>query len=185
MTAICDMLSAMKQCLGCGQRKELSEFYWSSSDRMRAGGRYVSRCKECMRPGLRELARKRGLDPVIREQRNAYARSDAGKVIKRRYARSPKGRAMAAKHKAQSKALRKDLGSWTAEDINKRYAYQAGRCLGCYQQFTESFRYTLDHNLPVTRGGRNTYDNLLLLCGPCNTSKHAQTFAEWMTKRYG
>lgn len=48
-------------------------------------------------------------------------------------------------------------------------------CLACGSQ-TE---VTADHIIPISRGGSHGIGNLIPLCRPCNTSKHALTWMEW------
>lgn len=43
--------------------------------------------------------------------------------------------------------------------------------------------YQIEHVLPLTRGGSNDIDNLLLTCPRCNTSKRDRTFSEWKAVR--
>lgn len=38
----------------------------------------------------------------------------------------------------------------------------------------------LDHMLPVTRGGKNSFENLFPACETCNTSKGNRTLIEWL-----
>jgi 5-methylcytosine-specific restriction endonuclease McrA len=42
---------------------------------------------------------------------------------------------------------------------------------------------TIDHKLPLSRGGSNYPDNLQLLCKSCNDSKSARTMDEWLQTR--
>jgi 5-methylcytosine-specific restriction endonuclease McrA len=39
----------------------------------------------------------------------------------------------------------------------------------------------LDHKEPLSKGGSDNADNLQWLCAPCNVSKHAKPYAEWLT----
>ncbi|HAT1242480.1 TPA: HNH endonuclease [Corynebacterium striatum] len=38
---------------------------------------------------------------------------------------------------------------------------------------------TLDHVVPLSRGGKNTIGNALPACQSCNSSKHSKLLAEW------
>lgn len=40
--------------------------------------------------------------------------------------------------------------------------------------------FHLDHVFPVSAGGQNDLDNLVVACRPCNLSKGAKTLEEWM-----
>ncbi len=44
---------------------------------------------------------------------------------------------------------------------------------------------TIDHLMPTSRGGRTTYENTVLACGPCNFKKADRTVKEmgWTLKR--
>lgn len=38
---------------------------------------------------------------------------------------------------------------------------------------------TLEHIIPISRGGRHSIGNLAPACSPCNTSKHNKLITEW------
>lgn len=42
---------------------------------------------------------------------------------------------------------------------------------------------TVDHVLPISRGGTNDLSNLVTACRPCNSSKNAKTPEEWEAAR--
>lgn len=42
---------------------------------------------------------------------------------------------------------------------------------------------TIDHVIPLSRGGRHSADNVVPACLHCNTSKNAKTPAEWKKQR--
>jgi 5-methylcytosine-specific restriction enzyme A len=52
-----------------------------------------------------------------------------------------------------------------------------GLCHYCGQKFTPT-DLTMDHKIPVARGGRSTKSNVVTCCKSCNSSKHAMTPVE-------
>lgn len=68
-------------------------------------------------------------------------------------------------------------GAHTAEDIEALYEIQNKRCAGCSKLLRGN--YDIDHVMPVSRGGSNSADNLQLLCGHCNRSKHDALPEQW------
>ena len=54
------------------------------------------------------------------------------------------------------------------------YARDEHRCQYCLQQFAEG-QLTLDHVIPVVRGGRKTWENIVAACIRCNQRKGDRT----------
>lgn len=53
-----------------------------------------------------------------------------------------------------------------------------GRCYFCGR--TLSLRtMTIDHLVPIVRGGSQDIDNMCIACGPCNTAKGKQMIEEY------
>ena len=48
-------------------------------------------------------------------------------------------------------------------------------CLNCGTNKNQS----LDHKIPLSRGGEHKIGNIMTLCQPCNASKNAKTIMEW------
>ena len=66
------------------------------------------------------------------------------------------------------------------------YGAQEGRCAGCCEHF--QFRnLTVDHIVPVSKGGDDHVENLQLLCGACNSMKGRRSQAQFhaMLRRRG
>ena len=60
-------------------------------------------------------------------------------------------------------------GSHSAEDIAEIRRLQAGECFWCGIPISGTGH--VDHLIPLSRGGRNSPENLVLSCGRCNQSK--------------
>ncbi len=54
----------------------------------------------------------------------------------------------------------------------------AGTCYYCSKQFKPN-ELTMDHVVPLSRGGRSTKDNLVTSCKECNTKKKTLLPMEW------
>lgn len=72
-------------------------------------------------------------------------------------------------------------GYHTTDDIEQIYFDQEGRCGYCGIQLFG--KYHLEHIVPLSRGGSNWPDNLLLTCSDCNLSKNDKTLPEWEAVR--
>jgi 5-methylcytosine-specific restriction endonuclease McrA len=62
-------------------------------------------------------------------------------------------------------------GSHTAEDIQSQYDRQGGKCFYCHEALG---RYHVDHVIPLSKGGSNGPENLVIACPACNLSKGAK-----------
>jgi len=94
--------------------------------------------------------------------------------------RSKKGGAPAApspesvkKEKEKAKALRESV--WWQNQLAK------GECYYCGQSFPKK-DVTMDHIVPLARGGKSTKGNVVVACKPCNSDKKYYTAAELILK---
>ncbi len=71
-----------------------------------------------------------------------------------------------------------DVRVVTDADLRRLLHRQAGRCAYC----AEPEPTTLDHVVPLVRGGRHSIGNLVWSCSPCNKSKGGRLVVEF---RYG
>ena len=53
-----------------------------------------------------------------------------------------------------------------------------GKCHYCKSEITAKTA-TMDHILPVSRGGRSVAGNVVAACKPCNTAKRDSLASEW------
>lgn len=88
---------------------------------------------------------------------------------------------MAAKGRAYTVAdliaIARSGPSWTPTVKAARTKYRHAKtvlariqkhCFWCGCEFTKEVRPTADHLIPLSRGGSNALDNLVLACAPCN-----------------
>ncbi len=67
-------------------------------------------------------------------------------------------------------------GSYTTQDIERKFRAQKKKCYYCHKPLSH---YHIEHVVPLSRGGSNAPDNVVLACPSCNNSKHARLPHEW------
>lgn len=114
--------------------------------------------KECERIRLyyeRNPDKKRKLNEK-REQWRRDNREKARAIVRKR---------RAIKHNAE--------GHHTAEDVERQKAGQKGRCWWCNCKLTGQ-DYHVDHRIPLSRGGDDGPDNIVVTCRECNQKKNSK-----------
>ncbi len=76
---------------------------------------------------------------------------------------------MSSKEKEKARQLRKS--QWWQAKLNK------GICHYCGEKFSKE-ELTMDHILPLARGGKSSKGNLVVACKKCNNEKKYLTPAE-------
>lgn len=84
--------------------------------------------------------------------------------------------AVARQHKRRAQKA-KTGGSYSIEDIKRQLAVQKHRCWWCNKKLNG--KYHVDHWFPISRGGRNDAENIVISCPHCNWSKGAKTPEEF------
>lgn len=72
-------------------------------------------------------------------------------------------------------------GHHTAEDIRLLFEQQDGCCFYCDGLLGRGFH--VDHRVPLSRGGSDGPENLVVSCRTCNLEKHAMTDREYIALR--
>ena len=98
------------------------------------------------------------------------AKSKRGKKGGEHAAPSP---ASIKREKEKGKSLKGSV--WWQNQLEK------GECHYCAQMF-EKKDLTMDHIVPLSRGGKSTKGNLVVACEPCNSDKKYYTAAELILK---
>ena len=78
--------------------------------------------------------------------------------------------------------LRSSSGSYSLSQLRSMYDAQKHKCIICKRGMLEK-QYTVDHIVPLSRGGTNYIDNIQLLCSTCNKQKAAKDPVEFMRSR--
>lgn len=97
-----------------------------------------------------------------------------------RYSRNWSARNKSAKSAARARRralLYNAEGYHTAGDIQRQYGIQKGRCYYCKVKLFSA--YHIDHLVPLSRGGTNWPDNIVIACPSCNCKKNNKLPHEW------
>lgn len=87
-------------------------------------------------------------------------------------------------HAQNRRAISKGAeGYYIENDVKKLFHDQHESCIICGRLFSEILKYTIDHIIPLSKGGSNWPCNIQLLCGSCNYSKGAKYMEDWLLFR--
>ncbi len=76
---------------------------------------------------------------------------------------------------------KKAPGSHTTEQLYQQFMKQDGKCFYCQVELQHSRNsWNADHVIPLSRGGSNGIENLVIACPSCNRRKHAKLPHEWL-----
>lgn len=144
----------------------------------------------------REYQNRRRQDPRIREHERAKHRAyirwkwandsewrNKCKEANRAYFQTPRGKIVhrLADERRREREAQAGGKGLTVEQFEALWEQQHGRCFYCNKPmkvvggFNAPDQVTLDHILPLSRGGRHELNNIVLCCRHCNTSKGAKT----------
>lgn len=196
-----------RTCTVCGETKPLTEF----GRRKDSPTGFRSACKPCKRVADTEAMRRwRERNPElnlerarqwsadhIEQERERWARYDAEHREERRLA--------IAKSRAENPEHHRELQrAWREANIEvcrarcraywhrRRSSADPSAEVDAYAELLllQACAYcgatgdmSLDHVVPVSRGGRHEIDNLLPACRSCNSSKGAKLLEEWLPLR--
>jgi 5-methylcytosine-specific restriction endonuclease McrA len=171
----------MKKCNKCEEWKDLSDF--TKSKVTKDGLRHYCRECESIRWKLWYQANKekrsqynREYLPANRDKRQAYNKTyrakNPGKSTEtsRTWRENNPEKSKAKWHKRQAQKLGNG-GSYTGAEWKALCDHYGNKCLAC----RESKPLTVDHVVPVSKGGSNDISNIQPLCRSCNTSKLDKT----------
>lgn len=69
------------------------------------------------------------------------------------------------------------VGDYTQADVDAQLKCQKHRCYYCHEKLSKT--YHVDHVIPLSRGGSNGPENIVLACPHCNCAKNDRMPHEW------
>ena len=143
-----------KACSVCKVRfKDIpANFYRAGPSRP---GQWFSQCKSCHLENLRQ----RRASPERAKKFRDYMREWRRKHPER-------SRVDEARRRAREAAAGP---SYSSAHVKAQYIAQSGRCYWCKEQVASD--YHVDHVIPLSKGGSNGSDNIVIACPPCNRKK--------------
>lgn len=155
-----------------------SKKYYAANREKRA--EYRRKCKEENPNRARDTSRKwRAANPErareIARKWTAENRDKARESQRKFYLAHPERvRANVLRRRAIKRAAK---GNHTSTDIKRQYENQQGRCYYCSHNLGDN--YETDHVIPLSRGGSDGPENIVVACSPCNKSKGTKMPHEW------
>lgn len=202
----------MKRCLQCGETKPKEAFYkrarsWDGLQVWCKACKRAYQREYCQseagvtaiwRANHSEAAKtahaRYNRSPLGRAAQKRCRQSEAGKAAQRRYDTSRKGRALRKRFDASAKGragqrraqairravLESDESTLTAIEWQD-HCTEHTHCPYCGVLFIDA--PTMDHVIPLSRGGVHTKDNVLPVCETCNKSKGNKPLEEWLSEQ--
>ena len=166
---------AVKVCRKCKMEKPAKDF----DVNIKVSSGYYSTCRECRRAGARAW-KARNKDRIreyeaenydhLLQLRYAWQERNRETSLARRRIRSytPKERLYNRLRSHQRRVAKN--GTVTPEQVRELEQRQK-KCYYCLKPFTDKLKATIDHVIPINKGGLHDISNLVLACKSCNSSK--------------
>lgn len=180
-------------CAECARAKARANGEKRYAAKPEAWVAYYQANAERIRAEAKERARVHRQDPEWRDVKRARDREQYAKNAEQRIAAEKEraARKLAEQdpqflHSRKMRAMRRrarlrdaDIREVSARDIRRIFERQRGECFYC----GNAVKLTLDHAVPVARGGRHSVGNLVGACMPCNAAKSDRLVSEFRAGR--
>lgn len=159
------------RCTQCRAANAAYQREWSRKNRVRVNAydkawsmKNVERRREIGRRAA-ERYRQRHPEKVREQKRASYSR------------RLPQIRIESLRLRARRQGA--DLFDISPRDLHRLFLRHSGKCAYCGDRTAD----TVDHIVPMRRGGRHSIGNLAPCCEPCNSNKRQRFLVEWRNGR--
>lgn len=135
----------------------------------------VSLSQACQAITARGTRCKRAQEPYCWQHRGALSNSSSSRINEQKSYAAGSSSSSFLSRTAEPKSYnvygqKRDTRQFSKAMRQKKYNQQGGKCSHCGGQF-EFWQMQGDHIVPYSKGGATTYDNLQMLCTPCNQKK--------------
>jgi 5-methylcytosine-specific restriction endonuclease McrA len=119
--------------------------------------------------------RNRDKEETLKREKE-YRGANKERILKmnQTYRRTPKGKLSGKNCRHRRRALIGDSPSITEKQWNKILMLQDVRCNSCKRKFGSKLKPTMDHIIPLSKGGLHSFENIQALCKKCNSTKQAK-----------
>lgn len=118
------------------------------------------------------------LSSTLEYKRSQYYRNqEKYNQKKANWRRRNRDKCLAQFHRYRARKLAALVDNVTAEQIEQMSIEQERKCFYCPKDITVD--RTIDHVVPLSRGGKHELSNLVLACRACNSSKGSKLLSEW------
>lgn len=185
----------MKTCYKCNQSKPLSDFYYRKDTNS-----HRNECKTCTKaakaireqvPGVKELRaikekqrriiHKERINLTLWIQRNSSEAKARIKLQASIFKQNNPEKIKAHNHEARIRRQYSTAHSSSCTKLEFSAWYKTADQICTYCGKT-NVKLTVDHVVPLIKGGTHTTDNFTLACSSCNSSKGGNTLIIWMAK---
>jgi 5-methylcytosine-specific restriction endonuclease McrA len=175
-----------RTCSQCELRLAITEFH---KDKTATGGRR-SKCKKCRINHVKDWYEENKERQSGREKKRRranvekYAEKEALRYVKDREKRI--GLATEHSHRRKARKLKTVIEKGISKSaLKKKFGTKCYYCkkemdfsVGVGRKFNKDMA-TIEHLIPLARGGEHTWENTVLACRHCNISKNAKTIEEF------
>jgi 5-methylcytosine-specific restriction endonuclease McrA len=165
----------MKKCTNCSETKPLDAF----GKRKASKDGLDPRCRTCKADYLKDYYRKNS-DHIKQKSKETRAKNpdrkypETSRAASRKWKLENPERVRALNNRRRATKANAS-GTFTAEQWDARLAYYDGECVYCGT--TDDI--TIEHRIPLSRGGTNWPSNLVPACTTCNCKKGTKTETEY------